>query len=141
VTDTLDRIAELWAKGVITREIGERLDIPKNSICRIVYDARKAGDARFPARQLRPVPKTPKPKLVMGPPMPRRKQSPQPEPKPRAVHPLIYELRPHECRYPVSAHDVGRDAHRFCAKPQAAGSAYCAEHHALCNPPLKPRVR
>lgn len=139
--NTLDQIAELWAKGVLTKEIGERLGIPKNSVCRLAFVARRNGDARFPARQLRPVAKTPKPKLIMRPPMPRRKRPPHPEPKPRAMPPLIYELKPRECRYPVSAHDVARDEHRFCAAPQAVGSAYCAEHHELCNPSMRPRAR
>lgn len=136
----LDKIAELWAQGLTTAVIGKRLGIPKNSVCRLAFHARRNGDARFPARAFAPVRKPkPKPKLIMRPPMPRRKLPPPPL-KPRAMPPLIWELKPHECRYPVSAFDVARDEHRFCAKPQTEGSAYCAEHRVLCNPPMKPRV-
>jgi hypothetical protein len=140
--NTLDQIAKLWAKGVVTRKIGEALDIPKNSVCRLVYDARRNGDARFPARAFA-MPRKPKPKsLIMRPPMPRRiKHPPYPPPKPRALPPLIWELKPRECRYPVTALDAPRDAHRFCAKPQAEGSAYCPEHKAICAGALRPRVR
>jgi hypothetical protein len=138
VKTNLDYIAAMWLEGLTTAVIGERLGIPKNSVCRLVFDARKGGDMRFPARAFA-VPKKPKPKLIMRPPMPRRKLPPPP-PKPRVMPPLITELNPRECRYPVTPHDIARDAHRFCAKSQTAGSAYCAEHHALCNPPPKPRV-
>jgi hypothetical protein len=141
--NNLDKIAELWAKGLTTAVIGERVGIPKNSVCRLAYEARIAGDARFPARALRPVPKSKgvKPRVIMRPVMPRRKRPPYSGPKPRALHPFIYELKPGECRYAVTSIDMARDAHRFCAKPQAEGSSYCAEHYDLCRGTLKPRVR
>jgi hypothetical protein len=135
----LDRIAELWAKGVVTREIGEALDIPKNSVCRLVFNARRDGDARFPARAFAAPGKPKTPKLIMRPAMPRRKRPPYPEPKPRAVHPRIYELRAHECRYAVKSGERGD--HFFCAKPQEEGSAYCPEHKALCAGTWRPRAR
>jgi hypothetical protein len=146
VKTTLDYIATMWLEGVTTREIGERLHIPKNSVCRMVFDARKGGDMRFPARGFA-IPKKPKPKpkpLTVGPPMPRRKRPLYPippPPPPRAVPPFIYELKPHECRFAVSGLFVARDAHRFCAKPQVEGSPYCEEHRALCVGTMKPRVR
>jgi GcrA cell cycle regulator len=142
--NTLDKIAELWAEGLTTAVIGERLGIPKNSVCRLAFHARREGDARFPARAFA-IPKKPKkPKskpLLMRPAMPRRKRPSHPEPKPRSMPPLIYELNPNECRYPVTAFEGGRGDHRFCAAPQVAGSPYCAKHHELCQAVARPRVR
>jgi hypothetical protein len=146
---TLDQIAVLWAAQLTTAQIGVRLHIPKNSICRLARTARLRGDSRFPARGF----------------VNRRKSDPQPEPEivslppraprryvmvgrrevrlpPVALHnpPRIYELGPHACKYPI-AEPAPRD-HRFCAKPQYPGSAYCPEHDDLCRSLLyKARLR
>ena len=48
--EDLARIAELWAQRLPTAEIGRRLNVPKNSICRLARDARLKGDPRFPER-------------------------------------------------------------------------------------------
>jgi hypothetical protein len=44
--------------------------------------------------------------------------------------PRIYELRPNECKYPVTSED--RD-HWFCAARQRPGSPYCDKHADLCR--------
>ena len=51
--ETLDAIARLWALGQPTLEIARRLEIPKNSVCRLARTARLRGDPRFPARRQR----------------------------------------------------------------------------------------
>jgi hypothetical protein len=135
--NTLDKIAALWAANLSTTIIGQRLKIPKNSVCRLAHKARLGGDARFPVRGFR------SPEIVYAKPLVvnrlvKRRAMPKPKPRPKPIpvrvgNPAIHELRPHECRYPVTAFDADRDAHRFCAKRQREGSAYCPEHWALCN--------
>jgi hypothetical protein len=149
--DTLDRIAPLWAKGAATAAIGRKLGIPKNSICRLVQVARKGGDMRFPARGLHYKPVGFAPAVNLMPKDRPRRPRPETSARPRAVpeapvffpasfrpdkadpdkRPMIYELAPNQCRYPVTLGDT--HAHRFCAKPRRPGSPYCPEHHALCN--------
>jgi hypothetical protein len=107
----LDRIATLWADGFLAREIGVVLEMPKNSVCRLVFNARASGDPRFPARQ--------------------KGRGGGNKPVPPAQHPRITELGNHDCRYPIYYGPRHGD-HRFCAEPQKPGSSYCPEHTALC---------
>ena len=148
--DTLDRIAELWAQDLKTFDISRRLKIPHGSVCRLARNARIHGDLRFPARinqrkrkprKRRALPKLPPPRSV---PMVKRKIVRKPPARilpalTTAVHPRIWELTASQCRYPVEEPEP-RD-HRFCAKPQQEGSAYCAEHEKLCNAGLYARRR
>ena len=142
----LDQIAELWAEGLTTTVIGQRLKIPKNSVCRLARNARLSGDPRFPMRVGLGPPKKKADggsarrgsvKLLALPPDPSPARSRTPSMAARRLenrHPRIYELRPNECRYPVIAE--GRD-HRFCAAPQRPGSSYCGKHADLCRGALR----
>jgi hypothetical protein len=115
--DDLARIASLWADKVTTAEIGRRLRISKNSVCRLARDARLRGDLRFPVR-VRPSPMS---AVVIV-------------PAPPARGPFrVIELLAHHCRYAVFSGSERGD-HRFCGEPRQANSPYCAKHHALCNP-------
>ena len=140
--DDLARIAALWADKVTTAEIGRRLRISKNSICRLARDARLKGDPRFPERGLQ-VQREPKEARQAG------KSKAPPEPvsvlafapaRPKGGPLRVYELEAHHCRYAVIS-GAARGDHWFCAKPKQVSSPYCAEHHALCNPPLVYRPR
>jgi hypothetical protein len=144
-TDTLDRIAELWARDLKTLTISQRLKIPHGSVCRLARNARMRGDERFPARLNQPkrkrkaLPKLPPPRSV---PMVKRKVVRKPPARllpalKTAVHPRIWELTANQCRYPVEEPEP-RD-HRFCAKPQKEGSPYCSEHEELCTGAPRPR--
>jgi len=142
----LDQIAELWAEGLTTTVIGQRLKIPKNSVCRLARNARLSGDPRFPMRVgLGPPKKKADGGSARGGSIKPRALPPDPPPaRPRTPsmaarclenrRPRIYELRPNECRYPVIAE--GRD-HRFCAAPQRPGSSYCGKHADLCRGALR----
>ena len=135
--DVLARIAALWADKVSTAEIGRRLRISKNSICRLARDARLKGDPRFPERGINVAREAPQPR-----PRPVAKTSkarPAPPPvlvvvsAPPARRPFrVFDLLPCHCRYPVFSGSQRGD-HRFCGEPRQANSPYCAEHHALCN--------
>jgi GcrA cell cycle regulator len=131
--DDLARIAALWADKVTTAEIGRRLNMPKNSVCGMARSARLKGDPRFPERGLQ-VPRKPK-----APPEPVSVLAFVPA-RPRSGPLRVFELEAHHCRYAVIS-GTARGDHWFCAKPKQAGSPYCAEHHALCNPPLVYRPR
>ena len=49
----------------------------------------------------------------------------------------IYELPSNGCRYPV---DEREGVHFFCGTPKGQGKPnYCADHHAICFTPAKPR--
>jgi GcrA cell cycle regulator len=135
--DVLAEIASLWADKVTTAEIGRRLDISKNSVCRLARDARLRGDPRFPERGLNFAGEAPTPRQA-------RKSEARPAPvsavvlvpAPPARGPFrVFDLQPHHCRYAVFS-GLERGDHRFCGEPKQANSPYCAEHHALCNPSL-----
>lgn len=113
--DPLDRIAHLWAEGVKIKEISARLGVSKGVVCGLTYRARRNGDPRFPARGF-------------------VRTTTMPEIRPP---PLITELKPNQCRFPVTPHETARDEHRFCAKPQKPGSSYCPEHDTRCVHPLR----
>lgn len=135
----IDKIAQLWATNISTKLIGRRLKIPKNSICRLAQKARKQGDTRFPVRGLKapsirraPLdaprkPPTMKPKIIEFPTVRTTNR--------RDPRPLIWELKPFQCRYPVHS-GKERGEHYFCAAP-TDGKPYCAEHDALCNNPVR----
>jgi hypothetical protein len=126
----LARIAKLWAANASTAEIGRRLELSKNTVCRLARDARLSGDPRFPAREFKNLLREPKTARRVG----KSKAPPAPilAPFQRRRGPLrVFELEAQHCRYPVSS-GLQRD-HRFCGKPRQAGSSYCGEHHALCN--------
>jgi GcrA cell cycle regulator len=137
--DVLAEIASLWADKVTTAEIGRRLNMPKNSVCGMARSARLKGDPRFPERGLQ-APRGPR---RVG----RGKAPPDPvsalvlvPARPRGGPLRVFELEAHHCRYAVIS-GTARGDHWFCAKPKQVGSPYCAEHHALCNPPLVYRPR
>ena len=113
----LNEIAELWAQGVITEEIARRLDMTKGSVCRLARDARLKGDLRFPARG----------RFDM-----RKRQyaliPPAPTPK---VNPMLVDLKPNECKWPVRSEGQYGDLHFFCAETRAPSSPYCDEHAML----------
>ena len=127
----LDRIAELWAQNLTTREIAAALGIPKNSVCRLAFNARSRGDERFPPRgspfhPLREESKVPKP--------PKHPVFPASLRPTRPVGPLrIYELAERECRYPVEF----VNGHLFCAEATVGETSYCEKHNAVCNAPKK----
>jgi hypothetical protein len=140
--DTLDRIAEFWALGRTVIEIGKRLRIPKNSICRLARTARLNGDPRFPARNagrprgaLKPkAPSAPRPARKVA--LPRRRPAKATPIPVREVHPRIWELRERQCRYPVRETDMHEQL--FCAKATEDFQSYCPEHVAFCrNPPKR----
>ena len=106
----LARIADLWASGIITEEIGRRLGASKGSVCRLARDARLRGDPRFPARG----------RFDMT------KRAP-PAPKPK-TNPTVFELMPDDCKWPVRSEGERGELHFFCAKPRQAGSPYCPKH-------------
>ena len=134
--DVLARIALLWADKATTAEIGRRLDMPKNSVCGMVSSARLRGDPRFPQRGINVARKARPPR-----PRPAEKTKFRPAPPPALVvvpappahGPFrVFDLLPRHCRYPVFSGSERGD-HRFCGEPRQENSAYCAEHHALCN--------
>jgi hypothetical protein len=131
----IDRIAELWASKLTTREIGAELGIPKNSVCRLAFNARARGDERFPPRgssfhPLREESKVPKP--------PKHRVFPASLRPTRPIGPRrIYELIERECRYPVDI-DAVSSHHLFCAAATLAETSYCEKHLALCNASAKP---
>jgi GcrA cell cycle regulator len=140
--DVLAEIASLWADKISTAEIGRRLHISKNSVCRLARDARLRGDPRFPERGLNVAREAPKPRQA-------GKSEARPAsvsaivvvPAPPARGPFrVVDLQPHHCRYAVFSGSERGD-HRFCGEPRQANSPYCAEHHALCNPPLVYRAK
>ena len=107
-------IAELWAQGVITEEIARRLDMTKGSVCRLARDARLRGDPRFPPRGRFD--------------MTKRKCAPIPIIK---INPMLIDLKPGQCKWPVRSEGERGEEHHFCADPQAPSSPYCKTHAAL----------
>ena len=68
--------------------------------------------------------------------MTKRKLS---EPKPKA-NPTLFELKPNDCKWPVSSEGERGDIHRFCADPRQLGSPYCPKHAAAALPPKVARL-
>jgi GcrA cell cycle regulator len=130
-----DAIANLWLKGVSVTVIGEQLGIPKNSICRMVFQARQRGDERFAPRRLikaaKPSrPAKPKVRKLKAPcldaPQLGRGRAP-------GEHPDIFGLRPDECKWVVRS-GKHRGEHYFCAAPRLPNRPYCAAHAAEAGP-------
>ena len=140
--ETIDQMAKLWAKGLSVTLIGQRLGVPKNSICRMAWSARKAGDPRFPKRQRGRIMSA-----KLGPPAEARVRKVK-APVPVAValtlpsrapgeHPMLVDLRPNECKWPVHS-GPEKGEHYFCAALQLPGSPYCQEHAAKHHAPRAP---
>jgi hypothetical protein len=110
----LDEIAKLWAQGIITEQIAERLGLTKGSVCRKARDARLRGDSRFPVRKRH---------VFMIKPLP---------PKPKE-NPRLIDLPPNGCKYPVRSDEADNSVHFFCAEPRKANSPYCPAHTAACS--------
>jgi hypothetical protein len=134
-TQDWDTIADLWRKGVSVTTIGEQLDIPKNSICRMVFQARQRGDERFAPRRLAKAakpsrPAKPKVRKLKAPCLdtsqPGRGRAP-------GEHPDIFGLRPDECKWVVRS-GKQRGEHYFCAQPRLPNRPYCAAHTAEASP-------
>lgn len=135
--DDLARIAALWADKVSTAEIGRRLRISKNSVCRLARDARLKGDPRFPERGMNVAREAPEPR-----PRPAAAKTSKARPAPRPIVVVsappahgpfrVFDLLARHCRYPVFSGSERGD-HRFCGEPRQENSPYCAGHHALCN--------
>lgn len=45
-----DKVLNLWAKGLTSRQIAEATRVPRNSVCRIARVARANGDPRAASR-------------------------------------------------------------------------------------------
>ena len=117
MSDRLANIAELWAQGVITEEIARRLDMTKGSVCRLARDARLRGDPRFPARGRFD--------------MTKRTRRSTPVPQAPKTNPMLVDLKPNECKWPVRSEGERGDEHHFCADIRLPGSPYCKDHAAL----------
>jgi hypothetical protein len=90
--------------------------MPKNTVCGLVFAARKAGDERFPKRPS-PIKKSPAPQIP--------RPSPVAKPvRPRGV-PLI-ETWADGCRFDLGSSENG-ERFQFCNARTELG-AWCAEH-------------
>ena len=130
--DTLDRISKLWATDATTTVIAQTLRIPHGSVCRLIRTARLSGDERFKLRDKPPRRSPPKPEHRVWP--TTRRAIPVVRTPPLVVkplHPNVFELGPHQCKYPITDGAIQR--HLFCAAPRSAESPYCAEHKVLCS--------
>lgn len=129
----LSQIADLWEQGISTIEIGRKVGKPKNSICRLVHDARHRGDPRFPARNKRT------PTMLTGAQRDAQREIQREAYDQRlrklfAVEPPtlpVLTLRANQCRYPFPD--------RACPKHRIGVSPYCDEHHDLCIVNLRKR--
>lgn len=119
--DRLAKIAKLWAEGVTTPAIGRCLGMPKNTVCGMVFAARKAGDERFPKREFKRPEKTSPAAQTKRPP-PAIPEAP--EARPRGV-PFV-EVWADGCRYELGAAGRVRDF-QFCNAKTEMG-VWCAEH-------------
>ena len=115
----LARIAELWAEGLTTAVIGERVGMPKNSVCGLVHGARQAGDTRFPLRQFkRPEKKSSAPQISRPSPAIAK------PPRPRGVS--LVETWVDGCRFELGSPEK-RGNFQFCNARVEVG-VWCAEH-------------
>ena len=129
----LDRLAERWAAGQSTMQIGARLGLTKGAVIGIVARARKHGDDRFRPRL---TPPKPKPKVRRLKPVDKvvgnsRALPPPPEP-PRPVPFLL--LRPGQCHFPLNSPERGRlAAEMLCCGVSVvrSGASYCSRHDVL----------
>jgi hypothetical protein len=46
------------------------------------------------------------------------------------------DLRPHQCRWPVTVDATQIGGHLFCARPADGVSPYCSRHHDMATPPV-----
>lgn len=119
--DRLASIAEMWAEGWTTAEIGEWLGVTKNSVCGAVFVARKGGDMRFPTRPYKRADKTSPAAQAKRPPP---AISEAPEARPRGV-PFV-EVWADGCRFELGSPAKG-GKFQFCNAKTELG-AWCAEH-------------
>jgi hypothetical protein len=126
----LDRLAERWAAGQSTMQIGGRLGLTKGAVIGIVARARKHGDDRFRPRLAAPKPPAKVRKLkpvdeAVG----NRRPLPPPPVPPEPVPFLL--LGPERCKFPLNSPERGRlYAEMLCcgAPVVRSGANYCQQH-------------
>jgi hypothetical protein len=148
--ERLDLIAPLWAEKISTPEIGRRLGIKKNTLCRMVFDARKKGDVRFPIRgfntryrqENRTRPRREK-RVPLDPPfVPDLSHLVALPPRPASSQGQVslMDLRHNECRYPTVTLER-RGEYFFCGAPKDPNSeSYCKKHDRECRSGLGVRL-
>ena len=131
----LDEIADSRAEGLTLGEIGEDLELSRETIAGLITRARQHGDDRFHPRPPKPRAKPPAKVRVLKPvgEMERVRvfANPPPEP-PRPV--AFLRLRPGACRFPLNSPERGRLAAELvcCGEPIVRwGAAYCGQHEAF----------
>ena len=152
---TIAQLRVLWAKGLSTAEIGQRLAVSKNAIVgkahRLELTARPSPiRAKNPAVPRKPSGPMPVPKLADIMPMPslaaatptedkpsqRAPAAPKPLSPPRAPaakpvprqksEPPVLTGRTSACRWPIG--EPGTQGFRFCGATSLPGRPYCEEH-------------
>lgn len=132
-------LRQLWAEGLSTLLIAERLRLSKNAV---------VGKAHRIGLQPRPSPIQARPDGPARPkPVPRvRKVASLPplasvaavEPPPPPPPPPVRVRAALPCSYPIG--EPRTRAFRYCDAPAEPGKSYCAEHAALCLVPAKGRA-
>lgn len=114
------RVERLWASGLSGSQIAKLMGTTKNAIIG------KASRMGLPPRKI-------------SQPVLKKKIARRPKPKPvfQGTSDAVMALKDDLCKYPHG--EPGKPNFRFCLKPVASESVYCAEHFALCFQPLQPR--
>lgn len=151
--DKKQKVIELWALQMTTREIGMAVGMTKNAVCGLMKRMRDSG-VDLPKRpgtghsrgaKREKIAKVEKVTMLKEKAAKKPKELspevlipvvPPPVPKPpeKTGRFRFIDLRPNSCRYVVS----GKRAEEFlfCGEPKKRG-AYCAEHAKLCYVPLQ----
>lgn len=143
----IDQLRVLWAEGLSTRIIAQRIGggLTKNSVIgkagRLKLSPRQngrygAGKGRGPRPLFVPVGGRAPRKISFTPrPAPALRPTPLPPPKiepdgPPMLKLTILQLTEHTCKYPTGEATGGSQL--FCGAVKGAESAYCVFHHKLC---------
>ena len=140
----VDRVRELYEKGLSYGEIGDRFGVSRSAISGLINRHRKrgwvfargAGAPKLTAVRLNTPKKFKLPVIAaVEPAKPSSKVPLQPETQAEFRSVEFMDLQLGECRYPEGDFHIV-----FCGQPRRFGSPYCERHHSMCYRKVEKRV-
>ncbi len=130
--DVIQRLRTLWAEGISTAEIGNRLGFSKNAVVGKVHRLKLPGRPS-PIRREHGIPQQPKVRRPVAPPaftittvLPAPSANERVFERAQAVTPAYPRGQP-SCCWPIG--EPGRAGFRFCESSLEGARPYCAAHN------------